>query len=111
MAERARSQTRREEQPSRGWTAWEGIVYHPPRGGALRTDRPGEGSMTKIFLSYRRGDSAGVAGRIYDRLRAHFGDDAIFMDIDSLPFGHDFREHIHSAVSHCAVLLAVIGPH
>ena len=43
--------------------------------------------MAKIFLSYRRQDSAGVAGRIYDRLRAHFGDDAVFMDIDSIPFG------------------------
>ena len=41
--------------------------------------------MPKIFLSYRRQDSAGVAGRIYDRLRQHFGDDAIFMDIDNIP--------------------------
>ena len=32
-------------------------------------------------------DSVGVAGRIYDRLRAHFGNDAVFMDIDSIPFG------------------------
>jgi hypothetical protein len=67
--------------------------------------------MSKIFLSYRRQDSAGVAGRIYDRLRAHFGDDALFMDIDSIPFGLDFREHINSAFDQCGVLLAVIGPH
>ncbi len=66
--------------------------------------------MSKIFLSYRRQDSAGVAGRIEDRLRAHFGDDAIFMDIASIPFGLDFREHISSAVDPCGVLLAVIGP-
>jgi formylglycine-generating enzyme required for sulfatase activity len=66
--------------------------------------------MSKIFLSYRRQDSAGVAGRIYDRLRAHFGDDAIFMDIDAIPFGLDFREHIARAVGQCGVLLAVIGP-
>jgi ABC-type sugar transport system substrate-binding protein len=65
--------------------------------------------MAKIFLSYRRHDSAGVAGRIYDRLRAHFGDDAIFMDIDSIPFGEDFREHIDAAVGQCDVVLAVIG--
>ena len=57
--------------------------------------------MAKIFLSYRRQDSAGVAGRIYDRLRAHFGDDAVFMDIDSIPFGEDFREHIDAAVGQC----------
>ena len=65
--------------------------------------------MAKIFLSYRRQDSAGVAGRIYDRLRAHFGNDAIFMDIDSIPFGVDFREHITAAVDQCGILLAVIG--
>jgi formylglycine-generating enzyme required for sulfatase activity len=66
--------------------------------------------MAKIFLSYRRQDSAGVAGRIYDRLRAHFGDDGVFMDIDSIPFGEDFREHIDAAVGQCEVVLAVIGP-
>jgi formylglycine-generating enzyme required for sulfatase activity len=67
--------------------------------------------MAKIFLSYRRQDSAGVAGRIYDRLCDRFGDDAVFFDMDSIPFGVDFREHIASAVDQCAVLLAVIGPH
>jgi formylglycine-generating enzyme required for sulfatase activity len=65
--------------------------------------------MSKIFISYRRQDSAGVAGRIYDRLSAHFGDDALFMDMDSIPFGLDFRGHITSAVNQCDVLLAVIG--
>jgi TIR domain len=66
--------------------------------------------MPKIFLSYRRQDSAGVAGRIYNRLRAHFGDDSIFMGIDSIPFGLDFREHLSSAIDQCSILLAVIGP-
>jgi len=65
--------------------------------------------MSKIFLSYRRDDSAGIAGRIYDRLRAHFGSDAVFMDIDNIPFGVDFREHIDTAVGQCNVVLAVIG--
>jgi hypothetical protein len=65
--------------------------------------------MAKIFLSYRRQDSAGIAGRIYDRLRAHFGDDAVFMDIDSIPFGEDFRKQIDSAVGRCDLVLAVIG--
>jgi formylglycine-generating enzyme required for sulfatase activity len=66
--------------------------------------------MPRIFLCYRRQDSIGVAGRIYDRLRAHFGNDAIFMDIDSIPFGEDFREHIDTAVGQCDIVLAVIGP-
>jgi len=65
--------------------------------------------MSKIFLSYRRQDSIGVAGRIYDRLRAHFGSDAVFMDIDSIPFGEDVQAHIDAAVGQCDVVLAVIG--
>ena len=55
--------------------------------------------MAKIFLSYRRQDSAGVAGRIYDRLRAHFGPDSVFMDVDYVPFGVDFQEHIESVLA------------
>jgi formylglycine-generating enzyme required for sulfatase activity len=65
--------------------------------------------MAKIFLSYRRQDSAAMAGRIYDRLRAHFGSDAVFMDVDNIPFGVNFRKHIDAAVSQCGVVLAVIG--
>ncbi len=65
--------------------------------------------MPRIFLSYQRQDSIGVAGRIYDRLCAHFGNDAVFMDIDSIPFGEDFREHIDAAVGQCDIVLAVIG--
>jgi formylglycine-generating enzyme required for sulfatase activity len=66
--------------------------------------------MSKIFLSSRRQDSAGVAGRIYDRLRQHFGADAVIMDIDSIPFGVDFRQYINAEVAQCDVLVAVIGP-
>jgi formylglycine-generating enzyme required for sulfatase activity len=65
--------------------------------------------MPKIFLSYRRDDSAAMAGRIFDRLRAHFGDGAVYMDIDSIPFGVNFRKHIDAAVGQCDVVLAVIG--
>ena len=66
--------------------------------------------MAKIFLSYRRQDSASEAGRIYDRLRAHFGPDSVFIDVDSVPLGVDFQEHIESVLSDCDVFLAVIGP-
>ena len=65
--------------------------------------------MAKIFLSYRREDSAGVAGRIYDRLRAQFGGDAVFMDIDSISFGVDFRDTSTSAIGQCDVVFVVIG--
>jgi hypothetical protein len=63
-----------------------------------------------IMISYRRADSGSITGRIYDRLRAHFGPDHVFIDIDSIPMGTDYRRHIHSSIGHCDVLLPVIGP-
>jgi formylglycine-generating enzyme required for sulfatase activity len=65
--------------------------------------------MPKIFISYRREDSEHIAGRLYDRLEAHFGRDGLFMDIDAIPFGVDFRKSLDQAVGQCDVLLAVIG--
>jgi formylglycine-generating enzyme required for sulfatase activity len=64
---------------------------------------------TSIFISYRRVDSSDVTGRIYDRLVATFDRNLVFKDVDSIPFGVDFREHLDQAVSHCQVCLAVIG--
>ena len=63
----------------------------------------------KIFISYRRADSADVTGRIYDRLAAHFGESAIFKDVDSIPPGIDFKEHLEKAVGKCKIFLVVIG--
>jgi hypothetical protein len=63
----------------------------------------------KIFINYRRADSADVAGRIYDRLADKFGEDSIFKDVDSIPFGIDFRKHLDNSVKDCQVFLAVIG--
>lgn len=62
-----------------------------------------------IFISYRRADSADVTGRIYDRLVTHFGETAIFKDVDSIPLGLDFKEHLEKAVNECKIFLAVIG--
>lgn len=65
--------------------------------------------MSKIFISYRRDDSAPWAGRLYDHIEAKFQPEQIFMDIDMEP-GLDFVEEIEGAVSSCDVLIAVIGP-
>jgi hypothetical protein len=65
--------------------------------------------MPRIFISYRRNDSAGHAGRLYDRLRAHFGSDQVFMDVTGIEAGTDFVETIDAAVGGCDVLIAVIG--
>jgi hypothetical protein len=64
----------------------------------------------KIILSYRRTDSAAIAGRIRHRLAGHFGEEAVFMDIDNIPFGIDFRESINEALLGCDLVLAIIGP-
>src|ERR1700728_383281 len=62
-----------------------------------------------IFISYRRQDSQHITGRIYDRLAMQFGRESIFKDVDSIPLGLDFREHLREQVGRCAVLVAVIG--
>src|SRR5262245_12697230 len=66
--------------------------------------------MPKITISYRRADSDAIAGRIRDRLARHYGDRAVFMDIDNIPFGIDFREHIKGELANNDMLVAVIGP-
>jgi hypothetical protein len=66
---------------------------------------PGRG---KVFISYRRRETAGHAGRLYDRLAEHFGDERVFMDLRMEP-GLDFVEQIDEAVTHCDALLSLIG--
>lgn len=66
--------------------------------------------MGGIFISYRRDDSADVTGRIFDRLIAHFDRSAVFMDVDNIPPGVDFRTHVQQAIGGSSVLLAIIGP-
>ena len=60
-------------------------------------------------MSYRRSDSAHVAGRIYDRLVESFGRGSVFNDVDSIPLGLDFKEYLDEKVGECNVLLAIIG--
>ncbi len=64
---------------------------------------------SKIFISYRRDDSADAAGRLSDNLLAHFDKEQIFMDIDYIEPGEDFVQVITDAVRSCQILIAVIG--
>jgi hypothetical protein len=66
-------------------------------------------SMSGIFISYRREDAAGHAGRLFDRLAQHFGRDQVFMDVAGIDPGVDFVEAIEQAVGSCNVLIVVIG--
>ncbi|HEY2296002.1 MAG TPA: TIR domain-containing protein [Thermoanaerobaculia bacterium] len=61
-----------------------------------------------IFINYRREDSAGHSGRLFDALSSHFSG-RLFMDVDTLEPGVDFVEAIEQAVGSCEVLLVVIG--
>ena len=63
----------------------------------------------RIFISYRRTDTAHIAGRLFDRLETRFGAGNVFMDVDSIEPGRDFSEAIQDAVGSCDVLLALIG--
>ena len=65
--------------------------------------------VQRVFISYRRQDSAAYAGRVYDAMVARFGERNVFMDLDLAP-GVDFVERITEAVSACQVLIEVMGP-
>ena len=64
----------------------------------------------KIFISYRREDTRADARSVDQRLRATFGADKIFFDVDTIQKGRDFRKVLAEALDSSNVLLAIIGP-
>ena len=65
--------------------------------------------MPRIAISYRRDDSAAITGRIFDRLVARYGADSVFRDVDNIPIGVDFREHINGILAQTDMTLVVVG--
>src|SRR5215213_4426347 len=65
--------------------------------------------MAGIFISYRRSDTAPYAGRLRKLLSAQFGDEYVFMDVDSLRPGEPFRVAIESTIVGSDAVLALIG--
>ena len=65
--------------------------------------------MAGTFISYRREDAAGYAGRLRESLERRLGSARVFRDVDTLRPGQDFVQAIESRLSDCAVMLAVIG--
>ena len=65
---------------------------------------------SKVFISYRRDDAKWQASKIYGSLKRVLPADHVFMDIDSIPPGVDFVEHLEGWVDQCDILLALIGP-
>ena len=64
-----------------------------------------------FFLSYRRDDSAGFAGRLADALESTFGPGSVFRDIDDIGPGEDFIHAIESQLRDVGAVLVMIGPH
>ena len=63
----------------------------------------------RVFISYRREDSAGHAGRLHDSLQSHFGSGNVFMDLNDIDSGTNFVDVIRAAIKSSDVVLAVIG--
>jgi TIR domain len=66
--------------------------------------------LSAIFISYRREDSEDSARALYESLLPQFGRDRIFMDVEAIGLGSDFRLDVESSLSSCGVFLAIIGP-
>ena len=66
--------------------------------------------MSRIFINYRRQDSEGYVGRLYDHLCQHFEAAQVFMDVDSIRPGVDFVAAIENAIANCDLVMAIIGP-
>ena len=63
----------------------------------------------RIFLSYRRDDSADAAGRLRDMLVDAYGSKRVFQDIKSVPLGTDFVDHVAGQISRCSAVIVMIG--
>jgi|GEM_PF-2239205 hypothetical protein len=72
--------------------------------------RRGATPAGKVFISYRRDDSAVMCGSIYDRLAEIFGVDTVFKDVDMIPVGTNFEKFISSTLEQCVAQVVVIGP-
>ena len=65
--------------------------------------------VPSIFLCYRREDTQDAAGRLHDRLVNAYGQERVFMDIDSMPLGIDFVEHVTEQIAKCNAVIVMIG--
>lgn len=63
----------------------------------------------RIFVSYRRGDTGGHAGRLADALASRYGRHHVFIDVDAIRLGSPFEDAIVRAVASCDVLVALIA--
>lgn len=66
--------------------------------------------MPCLFVSYRRDDSAGFAGRLTDALEQRLGAGSVFRDVDDITPGADFELAIGHGLQQVQAVLVIIGP-
>jgi TIR domain len=66
--------------------------------------------MGRYFISYRREDTPGEAGRLADHLRTRVGQDQVFIDVDDIRAGEDFPSVIERELAECEAAFVLIGP-
>src|SRR5690606_32039726 len=91
------------------------LYSHRPVSRDCTTDAAGVAPCSSterhlIVLSYRRADSPGFARALRERLVRELGADRIFLDVETIEAGEDFREGLRTAVSTAEALVVVIGP-
>src|ERR1700686_1439371 len=64
--------------------------------------------MSSVFISYRRQSAAGEARALFNDLVARLGQTAVFMDVDSISLGRDFRSELQKTLSACDLMLVLI---
>jgi hypothetical protein len=64
----------------------------------------------RIFLNYRRDDTRWISGRLIDSLKAYFGDDRVFRDIESIKGGAEFGDVIETSMQSADAVIVLIGP-
>jgi len=65
--------------------------------------------MSTVFISYRREISAGEARALYNDLIERLGKNSVFMDVDSIALGRDFRSVLQETTAACDLMLVLIG--
>ena len=85
-------------------------LVDPPAGELPELRLPGRKLDAGVFISYRREDSAGYTGRIFDYLTDHFHRDQIFIDVESIAAGEKFGEVLHRELANSVAVIVIIGP-
>jgi hypothetical protein len=90
--------------------SWPLLAGHRMRAGGWHAGRMRAGRAVRIFLSYRRSDVGGHAGRLADALLQRLGARSVFQDVIAIAPGQDFTAELDRALDDSDAVLAVIGP-